>query len=76
MIVHRMSIRISPAKKAAVPFAFCLRAKKRRVFWGPMMMVRPMRKRIYSRSGVSNTIEGSMRGWIRTFPMASLSIKN
>lgn len=41
-------MRASPPKKAAVPFAFCLRAKNRRVFAGPIMIVRPMRKRIYS----------------------------
>jgi hypothetical protein len=39
-------MRVRPAKKAAVPRAFCLREKKRRVLWGPMMIVRPMRKRI------------------------------
>lgn len=39
----------SPAKKAAVPFAFCFRAKKSSVFCGPIMIVRPMRKRIYLR---------------------------
>lgn len=46
MNVHRMRISVRPAKNAAVPLAFCLRAKKRSVFWGPMMMVRPIRKRI------------------------------
>ena len=30
--VHFMKIRIKPRKNAAVPFAFCLRAKKRSVF--------------------------------------------
>ena len=45
----RMSVR--PAKKAAVPLAFCLRAKKRRVLAGPIMMVRPIRKRIWGRGG-------------------------
>ncbi len=43
---HLRRIRAKPPKKAAVPFAFCFRAKKRSVFWGPMMIVRPMRKRI------------------------------
>lgn len=43
---HRNKISSRPPKKAAVPLAFCLRAKKRRVLAGPMMMVRPMRKRI------------------------------
>lgn len=46
---NRMSVK--PPKKAAVPFAFCLRAKKRRVLEGPMIMVRPIRKRIYSPDG-------------------------
>jgi hypothetical protein len=41
-----MRIRKRPAKKAAVPFSFCRRAKKRAVFWGPMIIVRPIRKRI------------------------------
>lgn len=45
--VHLSRIKAKPAKKAAVPFAFCLRAKKRRVLEGPIMMVRPMRKRSY-----------------------------
>lgn len=44
---HRIRMSARPPKKAAVPFAFCLRAKKRRVLEGPMMMVRPIRKRIY-----------------------------
>lgn len=43
---HLNRISASPAKKAAVPLSFCLRAKKTSVFCGPMMMVRPMRKRI------------------------------
>lgn len=43
---HRKRMRSRPPKNAAVPFAFCFRAKKRSVFCGPMMMVRPMRKRI------------------------------
>lgn len=46
--VQRIKIIVRPAKKAAVPLAFCLRAKKRSVFWGPMMIFRPMRKRIYT----------------------------
>lgn len=49
MKVHRMRMRSRPAKKAAVPFAFCRRAKKSKVFCGPIMMVRPMRKRIWAR---------------------------
>ena len=47
MNVHLIKMRINPAKKDAVPFAFCLRAKKRRVFWGPIIIVSPIRKRIY-----------------------------
>lgn len=88
MNVHFMRINRSPTKKAAVPLAFCLRAKKRSVLWGPMMMVRPMRKRIYMRNRllvgcVFWCIEGSgrevsgdvgFRG-ARTFPMASLQRK-
>lgn len=46
---HRSRIRASPPKKAAVPFTFCLRAKKRRVLAGPMITVSPMRKRICGR---------------------------
>lgn len=48
---HRSRISSRPAKKAAVPLAFCLRAKKRSVFWGPMIMVRPIRKRIWKMGG-------------------------
>lgn len=44
---HRSRISASPAKKAAVPLSFCLRAKKAVVFCGPMMIVRPIRKRIW-----------------------------
>jgi hypothetical protein len=44
--VHFINISVRPAKNAAVPFAFCFLAKNRNVFWGPMMIVRPMRKRI------------------------------
>lgn len=47
MSVHRRRMRTRPPKKAAVPRAFCFRAKKRRVFWGPIIIVRPMRKRIW-----------------------------
>lgn len=50
--VQRKRMRASPAKKAAVPLAFCFRAKKRRVFWGPIMMVRPMRNRIWAGSSM------------------------
>jgi len=47
MSAHFMRINVRPPKKAAVPLSFCLRAKKTRVFCGPMMIVKPMRKRIY-----------------------------
>ena len=36
-----------PAAKAAVPFHFWRRAKKRAVFWKPIMRVRPIRNRIW-----------------------------
>jgi len=49
---QRMRIRKRPMKNAAVPFNFCLRAKKESVFWGPIIIVRPMRNKIYmERSG-------------------------
>jgi hypothetical protein len=43
---HRIRISVRPPKKAAVPLALFFRAKKRSVFWGPIMMVNPIRKRI------------------------------
>lgn len=43
---HLIKIRKRPRKKAAVPLSFCLRAKKARVFWGPIIIVRPIRKSI------------------------------
>ena len=46
MSAQRIKIRKRPPKKAAVPFSFCRRAKKRAVFWGPIIIVRPIRKRI------------------------------
>jgi hypothetical protein len=46
MNAQRINIRQSPAKNDAVPLSFCLRAKKRSVFWGPIIMVKPIRKRI------------------------------
>jgi len=49
MKAQRIRMRKSPAKKAAVPFSFCRRAKKDKVFWGPIIMVRPIRKRIWRR---------------------------
>lgn len=45
---QRIKIRVRPAKKAAVPLSFWRRAKKSAVFWGPIIIVRPRRKRIYS----------------------------
>jgi len=44
--VQRQRIMRRPTKKAAVPFSFCLRAKKSSVLEGPIIMVRPRRKRI------------------------------
>jgi hypothetical protein len=44
---HRSRMSNRPAKKAAVPLSFCLRAKKRAVLEGPIIIVRPMRKRIW-----------------------------
>jgi hypothetical protein len=41
-----MRMRNRPMKNAAVPLSFCRRAKKRRVFCGPIIIVRPIRKRI------------------------------
>jgi hypothetical protein len=43
---QRRRISRMPATKAAVPFSFCRRAKKRAVFWRPMIRVRPAKKRI------------------------------
>ena len=47
-----------------MPLSFCLRAKKSAVFCGPMMMVRPIRKRIceLGGKGVSYGV-GEIRGW-------------
>lgn len=47
MKVQRQRIIRRPTKKAAVPFSFCLRAKKRSVLEGPIIIVRPRRKRIW-----------------------------
>ena len=43
---HLMRMRNRPMKNAAVPLSFWRRAKKRRVFCGPIIIVRPIRKRI------------------------------
>ena len=43
---QRNNMSIIPAANAAVPFIFSLLAKNRRVFCGPMIRGRPMRKRI------------------------------
>jgi hypothetical protein len=43
---QRRRIRRIPDTKAAVPLSFCLRAKKRAVFWRPIIRVRPAMKRI------------------------------
>jgi hypothetical protein len=63
--VHRKNMRRMPAKKAAVPLAFCFRAKKRSVFCGPMMIVRPIRNSICrgSRSGQGSSTTGVSK-WI------------
>lgn len=44
---HRIRMSARPPKNAAVPLALFFLAKKRRVFWGPMMIVKPMRKRTW-----------------------------
>lgn len=44
---QRKRMSATPPKNAAVPLSFCRRAKKSSVFCGPMIMVRPIRKRIY-----------------------------
>lgn len=80
-------MRVRPPKKAAVPRAFCLRAKKRRVFCGPIIIVRPMRKRTWGwrvsfavDDGRSEGSAVSQRGpgWegFHTFPMASLVVED
>lgn len=43
---QRIRISVMPKAKAAVPFHFCLRAKKATVLVVPIMRVRPIRKRI------------------------------
>lgn len=43
---QRMRMRKRPRKKAAVPLNFWGRAKKASVFWGPIIIVRPIRNRI------------------------------
>lgn len=43
---HFRKMMAMPSRKAAVPFNFWRRAKKARVLRGPIIMVRPMRKRI------------------------------
>jgi hypothetical protein len=45
---QRRRMRIMPAEKAAVPLSFWGREKKTKVFWKPMIRVRPIRKRIWS----------------------------
>lgn len=47
MKVQRMKIRIMPTAKASVPCHFCRRAKKSAVLAGPIIRVRPIRKRIW-----------------------------
>ena len=67
---HLRRIRIRPAKKAAVPFAFCFLAKKRRVFCGPIIIVRPIRKRIWVLGQLP--CKASLEVLVRTLPIASL----
>lgn len=80
---HRSNMRVSPPKKAAVPFAFCFLAKKSSVFCGPIIMVSPIRKRIClsggearlgyrSRKQVTARF-GGVQGGSHTFPIASLA---
>jgi hypothetical protein len=68
---HFISISVMPSANAAVPFHFCLRAKKESVFVVPIRSVRPIRKRICCGQGlhVREGLEG------RTLPMASLEDK-
>ncbi len=58
---QRMRMRKRPRKKAAVPLSFCFRAKKARVFWGPIIIVRPRRKRIWV------SIRDWLVAWLVTF---------
>ena len=44
---HLIRMSASPAKKAPVPLSFCLRAKNANVFCGPIITVKPIKKRIY-----------------------------
>ena len=44
---QRINMSKMPAAKAAVPFHFWRRAKKRAVFWKPIIRVRPIRNRIW-----------------------------
>lgn len=44
---HLMRISASPAKNAPVPLSFCFRAKNTIVFCGPIIIVNPIKKRIY-----------------------------
>lgn len=78
---QRRRIRTRPAKKAVVPLSFWRRAKKRSVFWGPMIIVRPIRKRICWFAGgvldwmeeISSSIGREVgEGQERTLPIANL----
>jgi hypothetical protein len=55
---QRTRMRRIPRTKARVPFHFWRRAKKVRVFWKPIMQVRPIMKRIWGD-------EGQIGGWWR-----------
>lgn len=69
---HRSSMRTIPAINAAVPFSFWRRAKKIRVFWNPMMIVRPMMNRILEAAVSRDACVGVVRVVEHTFPMANL----
>lgn len=80
---HRSRISARPAKKAAVPFALFRRAKKSSVLAGPIMIVRPIRKRIYISRPRRTSVRmleaggreavGLVGGGGRTFPIASIA---
>jgi hypothetical protein len=50
---QRRRISSMPTTKATVPFHFWRRAKKRAVFWKPIIRVRPIMKRIWVWLGIS-----------------------
>ena len=68
---QRSRIKVIPAQNAAVPFSFCRLAKNSNVFCGPMIIVRPIKKRIY-RWGQMRDGKEVVKNWPFTFPIASL----